>query len=167
MAKTNEEQFEVRRLDANYFGVNNEIIDDERLVGAPLLVYVVLCRFSNHRTQECYPSTRTVAQRAGLNKSTVSRAMKKLEKMGFIRRKLTPGKNTIYTMLGVSANSTHPKEVSALRTKLYANKTRTVRNRGPEQYLYNKTNKQTYTGEGLELLDKMVEKARRLSGKQI
>ena len=56
----------IRVLDGRKFNftiIENEIIDDiERFDKNDLLCYMVLCRFANNETGECYPSYKTIAK---------------------------------------------------------------------------------------------------------
>ena len=56
----------------NFTIIENDIIDDiERFDKNDLLCYMVLCRFANNETGECYPSYKTIAEkmRVGVNEN--------------------------------------------------------------------------------------------------
>ena len=59
---------------------------------AAVLVYQVLCRHYNLKTQQCWPSLNTIARLSGLDKRNVSRSLKALSSTGMILR--TQSKST-------------------------------------------------------------------------
>ena len=59
---------------------------------AAVLVYQVLCRHYNLKTQQCWPSLNTIARLSGLDKRNVSRSLKALSSTGMVLR--TQSKNT-------------------------------------------------------------------------
>jgi len=107
----NEDQIEIRdKRDAPWFWVDNDLIDTyaNSLGLRALSVYLTLCRHSDNRTQTCYPSMRTIAERLGLSTRTVIRATSKLEKLGFItiiRKRKKDGTNAsnVYTLASKKA----------------------------------------------------------------
>jgi biotin operon repressor len=63
-------------------------------------VYIALCRYSDYRTQESYPSLQTLADQLSIGKRTVQRAIEVLEQHGILIR-LRKGKkltNRYYLM---------------------------------------------------------------------
>ena len=79
----------IRVLDGRKFNftiIENEIIDDiERFDKNDLLCYMVLCRFANNETGECYPSYKTIAEKMRVGVSTAIKAIKSLESKGAIK----------------------------------------------------------------------------------
>lgn len=79
----------IRALDGRKFNftiIENEIIDDiERFDKNDLLCYMVLCRFANNETGECYPSYKTIAEKMRVGVSTAIKAIKSLESKGAIK----------------------------------------------------------------------------------
>lgn len=70
----------------NFTIIENEIIDDiERFDKNDLLCYMVLCRFANNETGECYPSYKTIAEKMRVGVSTAIKAIKSLESKGAIK----------------------------------------------------------------------------------
>jgi len=59
---------------------------------AAVLVYQVLCRHYNLKSQQCWPSLNTIAKLSGLDKRNVSRSLKTLSSSGMILR--TQSKST-------------------------------------------------------------------------
>lgn len=79
----------IRALDGRKFNftiIENEIIDDiERFDKNDLLCYMVLCRFANNETGECYPSYKTIAEKMRVGVSTAIKTIKSLESKGAIK----------------------------------------------------------------------------------
>jgi DNA-binding transcriptional ArsR family regulator len=77
----------------NYFRVENETIDDEGLTGYKLLTYIVLCRYADNKTGECYPSYNKIAENMGVSRPTVIKYIKQLEDDGIITKKKNKNNN--------------------------------------------------------------------------
>ena len=68
------------------------VIDDDRLTSTERLVWYTLCTFARWKYQgrepiladNVFPSQETIAQRAGLHISSVKRALKHLQELGYI-----------------------------------------------------------------------------------
>ena len=79
------------------------------------LVYMVLCSFTNSKTDLCYPSLKTVARRAGISVRQTVRAIKKLINAGLIEiveKGVGRGNKNVYKVLvlGKSKNKEEKKE---------------------------------------------------------
>ena len=78
----------IRVLDGRNFNftlIENELIDDiEKFDKNDLLCYMVLCRYANNSTGECYPSYKTIAEKMRVGVSTAMKAIKSLESKGVI-----------------------------------------------------------------------------------
>ena len=61
-------------------------LGQENLKPTTKLVLVALADFRNHLTGQCNPSQKTLAQRCGLQVSSINRHLKQLESLGLIRR---------------------------------------------------------------------------------
>jgi DNA-binding transcriptional regulator YhcF (GntR family) len=77
---------------ARYLGVNCTV------------VYLSLCRHADNNTQQCFPSMQLIAEENGIHRTTVIRAIKKLEDWGIIAIKKNKKENgtqanNIYTLL--------------------------------------------------------------------
>lgn len=101
----------IRVLDGRNFNftlIENDIIDDiERFDKNDLLCYMVLCRFANNATGECYPSYKTIAEKMRVGVSTAIKAIKSLEAKGVIlisSRKNENGGDTsnLYTIKNIN-----------------------------------------------------------------
>ena len=97
----------IRVLDGRNFNftlIENELIDDiEKFDKNDLLCYMVLCRYANNSTGECYPSYKTIAEKMRVGVSTAMKAIKSLEGKGVIEissRKNETGGDTsnLYTI---------------------------------------------------------------------
>ena len=79
----------IRVLDGRKFDftlIENDLIDDiERFDKNDLLCYMVLCRYANNSTGECYPSYKTIAEKMRVGLSTAIKAIKSLESKGVIK----------------------------------------------------------------------------------
>ncbi len=63
---------------------------------AAVLVYQVLCRHYNLKTQQCWPSLNTIAKFSGLDKRNVSRSLKALSLTGMILRTQSKSQNNSF-----------------------------------------------------------------------
>lgn len=80
----------------------NWLLDDSNLSLNELAVYIVLLRFRNPRTGECFPGMTTIADRARLSTKTVARVIPMLETRQMIRVKrrstITVNTPNVYTV---------------------------------------------------------------------
>lgn len=80
----------------------NWLIDDSDLSWNELAVYIVLLRFRDPKTGECFPGMTTIADRARISRKTVERVIPKLEARQMIRVKrrstLTLNTPNVYTV---------------------------------------------------------------------
>ncbi|WP_176697053.1 helix-turn-helix domain-containing protein [Microbacterium sp. 3J1] len=80
----------------------NWLIDDSDLSWNELAVYIVLLRFRDPKTGECFPGMTTIADRARISRKTVERVIPKLEARQMIRVKrrstLTVNTPNVYTV---------------------------------------------------------------------
>ena len=61
------------------------VMRDRKLTQMPeLTVYLALCGFADNETKESYPSIKRIAEIALCSERSVSRALKKLEEVGYI-----------------------------------------------------------------------------------
>lgn len=66
-------------------------------------VYSGLASYANNTTQKAFPSINTLAKKLHLNRTTVMRALSKLEQIGIIKSEKAEGKHNIYYLLEVNA----------------------------------------------------------------
>ena len=88
------------------------VIDDDRLTSTERLVWYTLCTFARWKYQgrepiladNVFPSQDTIAQRAGLGRSTVIRALKHLQELGYVEiiSNGHEGRSNKYRLKGVS-----------------------------------------------------------------
>lgn len=93
-----------------WFWLDNEYLNGyaKHLGTTCTVVYISLCRHSDNKTQECFPSMDTIAEENGMKRNAVSRAIKKLEDWNIISvkkeydKKTKKRKNNVYTLLAKS-----------------------------------------------------------------
>ena len=77
-------KIKVQDEQATFTQVANTAIKDPRLSRQAKLVYVVLCMHRNNETGKCFPSLQRIALLSGCGKSSVVKAVTKLERLGYI-----------------------------------------------------------------------------------
>lgn len=115
-----------------WFFVDNLFIDSfaKKLKTSGIVVYMSLCRHADNKTQECFPSIEGIAKQHTISKSTVIRAIKKLEQYNLIHveRETTERENGVqkknrYTLLdksvwqGVTVETLNNREQGVKRDK--------------------------------------------------
>lgn len=99
----------------NFTIIENDIIDDiERFDKNDLLCYMVLCRFANNETGECYPSYKTIAEKMRVGVSTAIKTVKSLIDKGVVevqQRKNENGGDTsnLYTIVNINKDNENKK----------------------------------------------------------
>jgi DNA-binding transcriptional regulator YhcF (GntR family) len=89
----------------SYTRIENSVIDNIEIFDKnDLLCYMVLCRFADNETSECFPSYKTIADKMRVSVKTAINAIKSLESKGIIHienRKDSKGGDTsnLYTIL--------------------------------------------------------------------
>ena len=73
----------------------NWAVDDDRLGGYDLLVYMALIRHADN-TGICWPSLERLAKIARCSQPTVSKSLNRLEQLGYIRRVKSDGRANRY-----------------------------------------------------------------------
>ena len=173
----------IRALDGRKFNftiIENEIIDDiERFDKNDLLCYMVLCRFANNETGECYPSYKTIAEKMRVGVSTAIKAIKSLESKGAIKihsRKNENGGDTsnLYVIQNINdenkkASTVPPvkadKENIKSNNSIHKNEkkyTKNIKENNGNKVLKNKHNdtvKNTFTEYGADELEKKLQKS--------
>lgn len=64
--------------------IANQAIDDARLKVFELGALLALCRYANNKTRICRPSRKTLAEKSGMSISSLDKAIKNLQKLGYI-----------------------------------------------------------------------------------
>lgn len=69
-----------------WFFIDNIFVDSfaKKLKTSGIVVYMSLCRHADNKTQECYPTIEGIAKQHAISKSTVIRAIKRLEEFNLI-----------------------------------------------------------------------------------
>jgi DNA-binding transcriptional ArsR family regulator len=102
-----------------YFSVDNALLDvHAKTIGSEAVtVYLILCRYANHRTKQCWPSIAHIVDLTGLARSTVKAALKRLYEAGLIDREErwdAAGDHTtnLYTLLDPSPAAVHQRQAA-------------------------------------------------------
>lgn len=171
----------IRALDGRKFNftiIENEIIDDiERFDKNDLLCYMVLCRFANNETGECYPSYKTIAEKMRVGVSTAIKAIKSLESKGAIKihsRKNENGGDTsnLYVIQNINDENKKASTVPPVKAEneniqsnnsIHKNKkkyTKNIKENNGNKVLHNKHNdsvNNNFTNYGEKELEKMIQ----------
>jgi DNA-binding MarR family transcriptional regulator len=112
------------RRQPGWLWVHNEVIDryGQELGPIAIAVYVALTRYASNDTQQCWPTHKTLAEKAGISVSSVKRAISKLValKLVHVERRFTeqgdPTSNR-YTLLriGPTQSARSPAEAAESR----------------------------------------------------
>ncbi len=93
----------VRKLEAGqWYWVSRSVLRDHasQIGFAGIAVYNVLASFADG-SQRCFPSQKYIAEILGCSRSTVSRAIEKLEKCGLIKKEKRDRYTCVYVLLKV------------------------------------------------------------------
>jgi len=98
------------RGNSGWFWTNNALVDEYGpIIGAHgIAVYTLLARFTDHTSQGCHPSFRTIAKRLKLSRRKVIAIVAQLEACGLIRREprrdeARDAQSNRYTLLSVKS----------------------------------------------------------------
>ena len=70
----------------NYFIISNWVVDKEELSIYEKMIYIVLCRYADNQTSDCYPSLKTIAKKSDITKPTAIKYINKLIDKGYIKK---------------------------------------------------------------------------------
>ena len=84
--------------------VNDQVIEDESLSGVEVLTFMALAYFANNKTGVCWPSIKSIVQKAHASERSVQRALKVLTEKGYLKCEEREGKDggqtsNLYTIL--------------------------------------------------------------------
>lgn len=171
----------IRVLDGRKFDftlIENDLIDDiERFDKNDLLCYMVLCRYANNSTGECYPSYKTIAEKMRVGVSTAIKAIKSLESKGVIKihsRKNENGGDTsnLYVIQNINDENKKASTVPPVKAeneniqsnnsihKNEKNYTKNIKENNGNKVLHNKHNdsvNNNFTNYGEKELEKMIQ----------
>ena len=171
----------IRVLDGRKFDftlIENDLIDDiERFDKNDLLCYMVLCRYANNSTGECYPSYKTIAEKMRVGVSTAIKAIKSLESKGVIKihsRKNENGGDTsnLYVIQNINDENKKASTVPPVKAEnenikdnnsIHKNKkkyTKNIKENNGNKVLHNKHNdsvNNNFTNYGEKELEKMIQ----------
>lgn len=128
----------------NWFWVDKEVWNDNRLSSSDKVVYGTLAYFANQKSQESYPGIGELAVFSGITPRQVYRSIKKLEELEHIHIQRTHGKENHYTLLDNGINHLKEKRgdnmsgVNKLPQGGDNKEVGGVTNKHYEQYIYNK-----------------------------
>ena len=98
--------FEIRDdRNGGWYWVQKEVLSSDKLLPSDKLVYSGLAYFANNKTQQAYPTVRTIANLLKIAKSTVQLSIKKLvayKLVGIEKVKTKHGRSNTYVLLKVS-----------------------------------------------------------------
>lgn len=80
----------VRRNRQDFCIVSNKVIDDQRLSSYAKLTYLILCRYANTESGECFPAQTTIAKKSGISRRSVQRGLEELVEFQYLT--VTPRK---------------------------------------------------------------------------
>mgnify|MGYP001559215268 CR=1 FL=1 len=78
----------VRRGRQNFCILSNQVIDDDRLSSNAKLTYMILCRYANTESGECFPAQNTIATKAGICCRSVQSGLEELITLGYITKEV-------------------------------------------------------------------------------
>ncbi|HAC3037591.1 TPA_asm: helix-turn-helix domain-containing protein [Listeria monocytogenes] len=86
--------------------IQNNVIEDERLNLQDLALYLALCKFANNKTQQCYPSKKSLLKVSRISDKPFRKALKHLIEYGYVKvetRLSTDGKqlSNMYTLVNM------------------------------------------------------------------
>ena len=106
MAYNWDKVFEIRDdRNGGWYWVQKEILSSDKLLPSDKLVYSGLAYYANNKTQQAYPTVRTIANLLKIAKSTVQLSIKKLvayRLIGIEKVKTKHGRSNTYVLLKVS-----------------------------------------------------------------
>ena len=96
-------QLELFEADVSWFHIFKELIKSKtwaKMSPAARAVYPVIKAFTNWKDGYAFPSFDTLMEYSGLNSRTsIGKALRELEKVGYIQAKRTKGKATVYKLV--------------------------------------------------------------------
>jgi hypothetical protein len=97
---------------AQWFWLDNNLIDVHAQALGPIGValYVVLARYCNHKTGQCYPSLTRLSAQLGINRLTASRYLQRLVDCRLITIEPRPGHPALVTLLDMAEPPAAPQE---------------------------------------------------------
>lgn len=85
--------------------IDNSVLESTQLDAYEKLTYILLCKFSNHELQACFPSLNTLMNLVGCSKPKIIKCLKKLEEMKYIeiehRRKGNENISNLYYLIDI------------------------------------------------------------------
>lgn len=112
-----ERESKIRSLgDKNWYWVSKAVLNryGRILGGSGLAVYNVLASYANYKSQTCFPTQKTIADRIGLSRRSVNRKVRMLKKLNLVRVNRLQGR-CVYILLKPDT----PNGIQQMRQKKY------------------------------------------------
>lgn len=102
---SNNPTIEVRDLrEQDWIWTSTAVLFHPEINGNTYKTYCGLASYANNNSQKAFPSTRTLAMRLHMGRSTIIRGLETLEKIGAISVERTKGEHNIYFLLKIAGD---------------------------------------------------------------
>ncbi|MBC1832267.1 helix-turn-helix domain-containing protein [Listeria seeligeri] len=72
-------------MSSTFTKIQNNVIEDERLNLQDLALYLAICKFANNKTQQCYPSKKSLLEVSRISDKTYRKALNHLIEYGYVK----------------------------------------------------------------------------------
>ncbi|MBC1851196.1 helix-turn-helix domain-containing protein [Listeria seeligeri] len=91
-------------MSSTFTKIQNNVIEDERLNLQDLALYLAICKFANNKTQQCYPSKKSLLEVSRISDYSFRKSLNHLVEGGYVKvekRLSADGKqlSNMYTLL--------------------------------------------------------------------
>lgn len=115
-------KIEVRDLrDQEWVWTSKAFLFDENVDEKMYKTYCGIAAYANNQTQQAYPTINTLSRKLHMGRTTIMRAMQKLEKYGFISVDRKLGEHNVYTLISEYSVENKRKEKKPVPS-IYADK---------------------------------------------
>jgi DNA-binding MarR family transcriptional regulator len=100
----------IRRIDdKNWYWISHSILKQygRVLKGSGLAVYNVFASYANSKSQTCFPTQKTIAERLGLSRRTVSRKVRMLKDLNLVKVRRTRSRCIYFLLRPDTPNGIH------------------------------------------------------------
>ena len=90
-----ERENKIRSLgDKNWYWVSKSVLNQYGLIlkSSGIAVYSILASYANSKSQTCFPTQKTIAERIGLSRRTVNRKVRVLKDLNLVKVRRTRGR---------------------------------------------------------------------------
>ncbi|MFW6026059.1 MAG: helix-turn-helix domain-containing protein [Candidatus Woesearchaeota archaeon] len=88
-----DKQMGIQKKSWYFFRLQELVFDDKNLNKHSKLIYAVLSKYADYDTNVCYPSLKTISEKASCDKKTTIKYLKELERAGYIKKTKRKRKN--------------------------------------------------------------------------